>query len=81
MRAVNLHYAKTHLSRLVDEVLAGGEVVIGRAGSALVRLVPVEAPKGKRKLDLDQGKIHIADDFNEPLEDFEDALHGSPDPA
>lgn len=81
MRTVNLHFAKTHLSRLVDEVLAGGEVVIGRAGSALVRLVPFEAPKAKRRLGLDEGKIRIADDFDAPLEDFETALYGPTDPA
>lgn len=81
MRTVNLHFAKTHLSRLVDEVLAGGEVVIGRAGTALVRLVPVEAPTAKRRLGIDEGKIRIADDFDDPLPDFEDAFHGQTNPA
>lgn len=81
MRTVNLHFAKTHLSRLVDEVLAGGDVVIGRAGSALVRLVPVEAPKGNRRFDIDKGKIRIADDFDAPLEDFEEAFYGPTNPA
>ena len=42
MMQVNLHDAKTHLSRYVDQAVAGEEVVIARAGKPLVRLVPVE---------------------------------------
>jgi prevent-host-death family protein len=76
MRSVNLHYAKTHLSRLVDQALAGEEVVIARAGTPIVRLTPVEAPKRERRLGLDQGKIWIADDFDEPMPELEALFHG-----
>lgn len=47
---VNLHDAKTHLSRYVDRALDGEEVVIARAGKALVRLVPIEPPGEERHL-------------------------------
>ena len=55
MKSVNLHYAKTHLSRLVDEAMAGEEVVIARAGTALVRLTPVEPRKAPREPGRDRG--------------------------
>ena len=47
---VNLHDAKTHLSRYVDQAVAGEEVVIARAGKPLVRLVPVEPQQPPRRL-------------------------------
>lgn len=65
---VNVHEAKTHLSRLLERVAAGDEVVIAKAGKPVARLVPV-APPGKRPLGLDAGKVWIADDFNAPLPD------------
>ena len=77
MREVNLHFAKTHLSRLVDQALAGEEVVIARNGTALVRLAPVE-PTGKRRvLGKDQGKIFIADDFDAPMPELETLFDGT----
>lgn len=79
MREVNLHYAKTHLSRLVDAAVAGDEIVIARSGTPLVRLTPVEPPRMKRVLGLDQGKIWMADDFDEPLPELEQAIYGETD--
>jgi antitoxin (DNA-binding transcriptional repressor) of toxin-antitoxin stability system len=67
MREVNLHYARIYLSRLVDEALAGEEVVIARNGSALVKLTPVKAPANRRVLGKDQGRILIAEDFDAPM--------------
>lgn len=63
---VNVHEAKTHLSRLLERVAAGDEVVIAKAGKPIARLVPVATP-GKRPLGLDAGKGWIADDFNTTL--------------
>lgn len=63
---VNVHEAKTHLSRLLERVAAGDEVVIAKAGKPIARLVPIATP-GKRPLGLDAGKGWIADDFNAPL--------------
>lgn len=81
MRSVNLHYAKTHLSRLVDEALAGEDVVLARAGTPVVRLVPIEPAKRERQLGLDQGRIWISDDFDEPMPALEGLFEGDADPA
>ncbi|HUO87240.1 MAG TPA: type II toxin-antitoxin system prevent-host-death family antitoxin, partial [Thermoanaerobaculia bacterium] len=50
MKTVNIHEAKTHLSRLVDEAVSGEEVVIARANRPLVRLVPVATARPERRL-------------------------------
>jgi prevent-host-death family protein len=69
MKTVNIHAAKTHLSRLVDDVAAGGEVVIAKHGKPMARLVPLEAAPKKRVLGRLAGKIRIPDDFDAPLPD------------
>ena len=66
---VNIHEAKTHLSRLVDEVAAGAEIIIAKAGKPMARLSPIVAPVRKKRLGLLNGKIIVADDFNAPLND------------
>ena len=67
MREVNVHEAKTHLSRLLARVERGEEVVIARAGKPVARLVPVARARGRRVLGRDKGKVVIADDFDAPL--------------
>lgn len=62
MAKVNLHKAKTHLSRLVDQAMAGEEVIIARNGKPLVRLVPCVEDRKPRKLGAWKGKIWIAED-------------------
>ena len=62
---VNVHEAKTHLSRLLAEVEAGGDVVIGRAGRPVARLVPFTATKRRRVSGAWKGKGWIADDFDD----------------
>jgi prevent-host-death family protein len=67
---VNIHEAKTHLSRLLQRVAAGEEVTIARSGVPVARLVAVEPEKEKiRLLGMDRGRIWIADDFDAPLPD------------
>jgi prevent-host-death family protein len=67
---VNIHEAKTHLSRLLQRVANGEEVTIARAGVPVARLVAVEPQKPKvRPLGMDRGRIWIADDFDAPLPD------------
>jgi len=67
---VNIHHAKTHLSRLVQRAVAGEDIVIARSGVPLVRLVVVnKQPTKKRPMGMDRGKIWIADDFDAPLPD------------
>jgi prevent-host-death family protein len=64
---VNVHEAKTHLSRLLERVERGEEIVIARAGKPVARLVPIEPSPGKRPIGRDKGKIWMSDDFDEPL--------------
>jgi prevent-host-death family protein len=66
---INIHEAKTHLSKIVDEVAAGAEVIIAKAGKPMARLSPISAPPRPKKLGLLKGKIKVTDDFNEPLDD------------
>jgi prevent-host-death family protein len=69
MQTVNIHAAKTHLSRLVDEAAAGEEIVIARAGKPVARLVALAPPSTKRVLGQLAGRLHISDDFDAPLPD------------
>jgi prevent-host-death family protein len=62
MKTVNMHQAKTHLSRLVEEAAAGEEIVIARAGKPLVRLVAVGVTDGPRQLGALAGKVVEQDD-------------------
>ncbi len=66
---VNIHQAKTHLSRLLEQALAGDEVVIMKAGKPLVRLTPVAAAPTKRKIGTARGDFAVPDDFDAPLPD------------
>ena len=67
---VNIHEAKTHLSRLLQRVAAREEVTIARAGVPVARLVAVKTKPNKvRPLGMDRGRIWIADDFDAPLPD------------
>jgi prevent-host-death family protein len=64
---VNIHSAKTHLSRLLAEVAAGEEVVIAKAGKPVARLVPFEPRREPRRPGLLKGQIWISEDFEDPL--------------
>jgi prevent-host-death family protein len=64
---VNVHEAKTHLSRLLERVERGEEIVIARAGKPIARLVPVDPRPGRRPIGRDKGKIWMSEDFDEPL--------------
>jgi len=70
VKQVNMHEAKTHLSRLVDEAAAGQEIIIARSGRPVARLVAIEKEALKpREFGRMKGKIWIADDFDAPLPD------------
>lgn len=69
MKRVNIHEAKTELSKLVERAEAGEEIVIARAGKPAAKLVPLTKSRGRRRLGLLDGKFHIPDDFNAPLPD------------
>ena len=74
MQTVNIHEAKTHLSRLLEQVANGDEVIIAKAGKPVARLVPLDAAPKKRRLGLLKGKLQVPDDFDAPLTDPDLAL-------
>lgn len=68
-RIVNTHEAKTHLSRLLEEVAAGEEVVLAKAGKPIAKLVPILAAQSPRKPGALKG--FVSDRFFEPLPETE----------
>ena len=64
---VNVHAAKTHLSRLLEQAMAGEEVIIMRSGRPLVRLTPVASAPLRRKLGTAKGQFVVPPDFDAPL--------------
>lgn len=73
---VNVHAAKTHLSELLGRVERGEEIVIGRAGKPIARLVAYRAAAGPRRLGACAGQIWIAEDFDELPDGIAAALRG-----
>ena len=67
MSIVNMHEAKTHLSRLVARVEAGEQIIIARDGRPVAQLVPYTEPVRRRVFGRMRGQIEIADDFDAPL--------------
>jgi prevent-host-death family protein len=64
---VNIHEAKTHLSRLVERAAAGEEIVIAKAGEPKARLVPLERPRTRRRgFGSMKGRISFARDWDSP---------------
>jgi prevent-host-death family protein len=66
-KIVNIHEAKTHLSRLLRRAQAGEEIIIARGGVPVARLTAVESASA-RGLGRDQGRFTVPDDFNAPLD-------------
>ncbi|MGH8985019.1 MAG: type II toxin-antitoxin system Phd/YefM family antitoxin [Acidimicrobiia bacterium] len=73
---VNIHEAKTHLSRLIERVAGGEEVVIGKAGRPVARLVPYAETRQARRPGRWAGRVTIAADFDATSEDLLDAFEG-----
>jgi prevent-host-death family protein len=81
MRQVNMHEAKTHLSRLVDEAAAGEPFVICKAGRPMVRVIPLGQPDPAaaplRRLGLLAGQCQVPDDFDQmAAAEIADLFHG-----
>ncbi len=75
MRQVNVHEAKTHLSRLIDEAAAGEDIVIARAGTPVARLTVLAAAPQRRPVGLFAGQtLRIAADFDELPRDIAEAF-------
>jgi len=71
MTTYNIHDAKTHFSKLLERAANGEEVVIAKAGKPIARLLPIAPVIASRKPGNDAGKIIIAPDFDDPLEEFD----------
>lgn len=68
-KTVNVHEAKTHLSRLLQQVRGGEEVIIAKAGKPVARLVAVTEKHKRRRPGSAKGTLSYADDFDAPLPD------------
>lgn len=78
MRTVNVSEAKATLSELLERVLAGDDIAIGRRGKAEVRLVAVDRSAEPRPLgQIDVPDYWMSDDFDEPLDDLADDFEPS----
>lgn len=64
MTIVNIHEAKTHLSRLVDQAASGESFVIAKAGKPLVRVTAIDAPTAPRRIGFLIGEIDVPKDFD-----------------
>ena len=64
MRTVNIHEAKTHLSRLIDQAINGEPFVIAKAGKPLVKVVAIDAPARPQRLGFLAGRIAVPDDYD-----------------
>jgi prevent-host-death family protein len=69
-KPVNVHEAKTHLSRLLDRAAKGEEIVIAKAGRPVAKLVPYRAAVAPRQPGAWKGKVWIAPDFDETSEEI-----------
>jgi prevent-host-death family protein len=68
-KQVNVHEAKTHLSKLLAEVEKGHEIIVARDGKPVAKIVPFPKKKNRITFGDYKGKIWIADDFDDPLPD------------
>lgn len=79
MKAVNIHEAKTHLSRLVEEAARGEPFIIAKAGKPLVKVVTLEAPSSRevKRIGFLAGHIDVPDDFDRMRREEIEALFGA----
>ena len=76
MQVTNIHEAKTNLSKLIERVLAGENVIIAKAGKPIAQLVGYKEKVKPRKPGLLKGKIWISDDFNDEDEEINKLFYG-----
>lgn len=81
MITVNIHEAKTHLSRLIDRAARGEPFIIAKAGKPLVKVMPLDAPEAgqRRRLGFMAGEIKVPDDFDWMGQDEIGELFGNPE--
>ena len=79
MKSVNIHEAKTHLSKLVEQAAQGEPFIIAKAGKPMVKVMAIDAPVGKkiRRMGFMKGKISIPDNFDRIFEkEIEQMFYG-----
>jgi prevent-host-death family protein len=76
MVVVNIHEAKTHLSRLVDRAVDGESFVIAKAGKPLVKVSALDAPKAPKRVGFLAGEVSVPDDFDRMGESEIEAMFG-----
>lgn len=74
-KPINIHEAKTYLSRRVERAEAGEEITLARAGRPVARLVPYRPRRDARRAGLWKGRVAIGSDFDEPLPDIDRAFN------
>ena len=74
MDAISIHEAKTQFSRLVARAEAGEEIIVRRKRKPVAKIVAYRAPTTPRRPGALAGQIHLAEDLDEPLDDFADYL-------
>ena len=80
METINIHQAKTHLSRLIERVARGGGFIIAKAGKPMAKVVPLTAPETapRRRLGFMAGQLRVPADFDDMGEAEIEALFGDP---
>lgn len=83
MQTINMHQAKTHLSRLVEKAAKGESFIIAKAGKPMVKVVPIDGADekpGKRRIGFMKGEIVVPDDFDTMMQDeIEQMFYGEND--
>ena len=74
---VNTHEAKTHLSKLIERAAAGEEIIIGKAGKPMAKLVAYKEERSPRRPGALKGKIRLAPDFDATPDEVIDAFEAS----
>jgi prevent-host-death family protein len=77
VKTVNIHEAKTHLSRLIEQATRGESFVIAKAGKPMVRVMALDAPGHAKRVGFLQGQITVPDDFDQMGTDQIEQLFGS----
>ena len=81
MQTVNIHEAKTHLSRLIAKAAQGESFIIAKAGKPMVKVVPIDAPEPRkmRRIGFGDGKSKVPDDFDTMFaKEIEEMFYGKP---
>ena len=77
MQIVNIHEAKTQLSKLIEKTKKGEDVVIGKAGKPVAKLIAYKGESKPRNLGVWKGKVFVPDNFNDEDSEINEMFYGS----